>query len=46
MQELNEAGSVAADYVISPFNGSSRVDVIVAVKIMVTIFVSTVLIRP
>lgn len=37
MQEVNEAGSVAADYVISPFQGGSRVDVIVAIKIMVII---------
>jgi len=29
MQEVNEAGSVTADYVISPFKGSSRVDVVV-----------------
>lgn len=34
VQEVNEAGSVVVDYVISPFKGSSRVDVIVAIKIM------------
>ncbi len=41
MHEVNEAGSVTADYVISPFNGSSRVDVIVAINIVVAILVST-----